>query len=168
MGGRIFARVHARWERAGGTEGRPESYPALFRQRAEGTIEEIRQFLQVLAAQGLPGHEAMAEQQNALLQAAHAHIELTILERFKSVVAEQEAGSGVGGILRKLYELFAVSLVEQHRGWYLERRLIPVGMSMGLGHRVDRLCAELAPDAEALVEAFGIPAQCLAAPIAGV
>ena len=32
----------------------------------------------------------------------------------------------------------------------------------------EAICAQLAPHAEALVDAFGIPAQCLAAPIAGV
>ena len=65
-------------------------------------------------------------------------------------------------------ELFALGLVEQHRAWYLERGLIPAEMSRALGYRIDRLCADLAPHAEALVDAFGIPDQCLAAPIAGI
>lgn len=157
-----------RWEQPAEAAGRPESLLALFWRRATGTVEEIRQFLQVLGGQGVQGHEAMAGQQNALLQAAHARVELVMLERFEVVVAEQGAEEGVGEVLRKLCELFALALVEQHRGWYLERRLIPAGMSMALGLHVDRLCAELAPEAEGLVEAFGIPAPCLAAPIAGV
>ena len=147
---------------------RPLSFDALFSQRTTGTIEEIRVFLQVLAKQGIEGHAAMTLQQTALLQAAHAHVERIILEQFAAVVSAQEQTNGLGRILRPLCELFALGLLEQHRAWYLERNLIPVGMSRALDHRIDGLCAELAPHAEALVDAFGIPAQCLAAPIAGV
>ena len=150
------------------TPGRPASFSALFTQRATGTIEEIRVWLQVLAGEGVEGHAAMTRQQTALLQAAHADVERIILEQFAAVVSAQESTNGLSQILRSLCELFALCLVERHRAWYLERNLIPAGLSRGLGYRIDTLCAELSPHAEALVDAFGIPAQCLAAPIAGV
>ena len=156
------------WKMPEPTSNRPRSFSALFTQRATETIEEIRVFLQVLAGEGVAGHAAMTRQQTALLQAAHAYIERIILEQFIVVISAQDPIDGLGQILRPLCELFALSLVEQHRAWYVERNLIPSGMSRALGYQIDSLCAELVPYAEALVDAFGIPAQCLAAPIAGV
>ena len=63
-------------------------------------------------------------------------------------------------------ELFALTLLEEGRGWFLENGLLTPGESRSLPGRVEALCARLAPRAVALVNAFGIPAQCLAAPIA--
>ena len=48
----------------------------------------------------------------------------------------------------------------------LENGLLSSARSRTLTQTVDRLCAELRRDAVALVDAFGIPPECLAAPIA--
>ena len=70
-------------------------------------------------------------------------------------------------VLGRLRELFERTLVEQHRGWYLENEIfLTPPQSRGLAGEIDALCAGLAADAGALVDAFGIPAQCLASPIA--
>ena len=50
--------------------------------------------------------------------------------------------------------------------WFLENGLLTPAESRSLSGRVEALCARIAPRAVALVNAFGIPAQCLAAPIA--
>ena len=65
-----------------------------------------------------------------------------------------------------LQELFVLTLLEEQRGWFLEHGLLTAKESKALPDRVEALCARLAPCAVALVNAFGIPAQCLAAPIA--
>ena len=150
------------------TSPRPGSYLGLFAQRAERMIEEVRIGLQVLAKAGATGQGAMARQQHALLQAALAYVERVVLASFAAILEAQPVDGALGATLRRVYELFAVSRLEEHRGWYLENRLLSPAISRGLSWRLDALCAELAPHAEKLVNAFGIPAQCLAAPIAGV
>ncbi len=62
--------------------------------------------------------------------------------------------------------LFALTLLEENRGWFLENGLLSADASKALPSAVETACAQLAPDALALVDAFGIPDQCLAAPIA--
>ena len=76
------------------------------------------------------------------------------------------AGTPLRGVLERLRDLFALGLIEQHRGWYLENGMIAAKQSKELAGTIDTLCAELAPESLALVGAFGIPAQCLASPIA--
>ncbi len=145
-----------------------QSHRQLFEVRERALIEEVRAHLRRLAGEGVGNHEALSRQQTRLLQAAHAHVERVTLETFERVVATETAATPVGGVLEALKELFTLGLLEQHKGWYLEAELLTIGASSALAGRIDELCRQLAPEAEALVEAFGIPAQCLGAPIAGV
>ena len=59
-----------------------------------------------------------------------------------------------------------MSHLEKGCAWFLENGLLSAARSRALTQTVDRLCAELRRDAVALVDAFGIPPECLAAPIA--
>ena len=52
------------------------------------------------------------------------------------------------------------------KGWYLENGVMSGVKSKALTRLVTRLCAEVSENAVALVDAFGIPDECLAAPIA--
>ena len=144
---------------------RPTSYSDLFAERARRTLSNVRLELKVRAGMGMEAHEAAASQQIALLDVAHAHVESVILQQFVAVV-QQHAGPPLEPILHRLCELFALSLLDQHRAWFLENDLLKTQHSRALSNLIDLHCAKLAPDALALVDAFGIPDQCLAAPIA--
>lgn len=139
----------------------------LFRIHERVTLEEVQAELERLAGAGVEALAAMAGQQTALLHAANACIERVILE---CVIAQVDRCTGedaaLAPTLRKLAELFACALIERDRGWYLENGYLTAAESKSMAGRVDALCAELAPDAVALVDAFGIPAEILAAPIA--
>ncbi len=69
-------------------------------------------------------------------------------------------------MLGGLHELFVLTLVEEQRGWFLENGVMTPAESKMLAEKDEARCALFAPRAVALVNAFGIPAQCLAAPIA--
>ena len=144
-------------------------YRELFRRRERGILDHLWARLQTLTKEeGRTEHEATARLQNLLLLAAGAYVERVMLEVFARTVAAQPDEGGERAILQKLYGLFAASLLEGHRGWFLEHGIISAGLSQAVPSVVEAACGELAGEAEALVEAFGIPAQCLAAPIAGV
>lgn len=67
-------------------------------------------------------------------------------------------------LLDDVTDLFALSTIESHRGWYLEHgRLTPVH-SKAVIHDVGVLCKDLAPHARTLVDAFAIPDAWLGAP----
>ena len=67
--------------------------------------------------------------------------------------------------LKRLADLFALAQLEAHKGWYLENRFMSGKQSKAITKLVNSLCEQVRHDAVALVDAFGIPDQCLAAPI---
>ena len=151
-----------------GNDGRVEGkgdFRSLFAGRERAMLGEIRVELARLALQGVDPFAAAAGQQMALLHAAHAHVERVILDAFEDGVERCE-DEALRAVLGRLRDLFALALIEQHRGWYLENEMLTPRESKALAGRVEALCATLVPEAEGLVEAFGIPAQCLDAPIA--
>jgi acyl-CoA oxidase len=69
------------------------------------------------------------------------------------------------GVLDRLCDLYALWNVERDRGWFQEHGRLTSPRSKAIGRTINRLCAEIRPQAAALVDAFGIPDAVLAAPI---
>ncbi len=140
-------------------------YLPLFAVRAQGMLDEIRADLARLTAGSTDAPRAAAQQQMKLPRLAHAWVERIILEQFGTAIACCE-DRGCADAFARLYDLFALTLLEENRAWFLENDLLSAEASKALPRAVEEQCARLAPDALALVDAFGIPDQCLAAPIA--
>ena len=112
--------------------------------------------------EGMDSFHAMNECQDHLVDLAHAHVERSIFESFRRVLGSH-AGSEVEGVLRDLSDLFALSCLEQGRVWYLESGYMEGPQTKSIRTVVNSLCGELRPSATALVDAFGIPDEVLAA-----
>lgn len=113
---------------------------------------------------GMDPFHAFRECLDHLLRLANAHAERVILEPFAAAV---EASSGEEReVLTLLRDLFALWRIEEDRGWFLETGHMEGVKTKAIRALVDRLCAETRRHALPLVEAWGIPDQCLAAPIA--
>jgi acyl-CoA oxidase len=69
-------------------------------------------------------------------------------------------------VLASLRDLHALSLIERERGWFLEHGRLSASRTKAITAEINRLCAELRPRAEMLVDAWGIPDELLRAPIA--
>ncbi len=142
-------------------------YLPLFVERERAMLADIQGELARLAGEGVDAQAAAARQQMRLFRLAQAHVERVVLEQFGAVVARvRHEDTALGEVLGALHELFALTLLEEQRGWFLENGLLTPAESKTLPEKVEALCAQVAPRAVALVNAFGIPAQCLAAPIA--
>jgi acyl-CoA oxidase len=100
-----------------------------------------------------------------LLDLAHAHVERVILERFDRMIATVQVQS-LKPVLKRLCDLFALSEIEFNKGWYLEHGALTGLKSRAVTREVDTLCREIRQEAVHLVDSFGIPDSCLAAPIA--
>ena len=64
-----------------------------------------------------------------------------------------------------MYRLYALSTIEKNKGWYLENEYLAGNKTKAIRRLVDKLCADLREDADALVNAFGIPEELIVAPI---
>jgi acyl-CoA oxidase len=109
--------------------------------------------------------DAFVDVQDHLVQLAHAEAERIVLDRFASAV-EAVDDEDVRASLDRLRQLFALSRIEDDLGWFLEAGYVESTKAKAIRGAVNALCDEVRPEAEALVDAFGIPDACLAAPIA--
>ena len=135
-----------------------------FRESA-ALLSAAQEFRRLTSKKRLDHYSAFAQMQRELIDLAHAHIERVILERFVRVIDTVQATS-LKIVLRRLCDLFALSQIEFNKGWYLEHGALTGLKSRAVSRQVDKLCLEIREDAVQLVDSFGIPDACLAAPIA--
>jgi acyl-CoA oxidase len=103
--------------------------------------------------------------QDHLLLAARAHIEARILEAFADAVDSVE-DDDARALLSRVCDLHALATIERDRAWFLEHNRLTPTRSKAVTGAVNDLCRQLRPFASLLVDAFGIPAEMLTAPIA--
>jgi acyl-CoA oxidase len=110
-------------------------------------------------------YTAFTRLQPELLELAHAYAERIILESFTEAINGLE-NRPLQAVLKRLADLFALTHLDEHRAWYLEQGVFTAAKSGAIRAVALRLCRDLRQEAVALVDAFGIPDACLAAPIA--
>jgi acyl-CoA oxidase len=100
-----------------------------------------------------------------VIESAKAHVDRLIVEAFARAVEECD-DDALKPVLERLFCLHALSRIEAERGYFFEHGRMTSPRSKAITKAVNRLCAELRPAAEALVDAFAIPDEVLGAPIA--
>ncbi|HXU45815.1 MAG TPA: acyl-CoA dehydrogenase [Thermoanaerobaculia bacterium] len=135
--------------------------------REEHLLATVAARLKKRLDRGVPSYRALVECQDHLLATARAHVERILLARFAEAIDEAPSlDAEIRAPLARLCDLFALSRLELDGGWFQEHGILAAAKAKAIRSQIDRLCGELAPDAVALVDAFAIPDECLAAPIA--
>lgn len=137
---------------------------SAFRYREGQILHSLTQRMRALIKGGRSAYEAGLRCQNHMLNLANAFVERIILEQFVEVIRKVE-DDDVRQILKRLSDLFALHTIESHKGWYLEQEYIAPVKAKAIRREVDSLCAEVRQSAAALVDAFAIPDELLAAEI---
>jgi acyl-CoA oxidase len=143
----------------------PEFHLHALRYREERLLTTAARRLKERIDQGLDSFEALNQCQDHLLSLSLAYVERVILERFQATLGELEDES-LRPVLGRLYDLWALWRIEHDRGWFLENGYLEGGKAKAIRALINTLLAQVRPDAPGLVEAFAIPDNCLAAPIA--
>jgi acyl-CoA oxidase len=133
--------------------------------REEHVISGVARRLKAGMDAGRAAFDVFNDAQDHVLLAARAHIDRVVLERFHAVIDAAD-DPGVAALLDRVASLHALSTLEAERGWYLEHGRLNGARTKAIIAAVNDLCAELRPHAELLVDAFGVPEACVAAPIA--
>lgn len=113
---------------------------------------------------GTDSFVAFLETQNQLLEMAQAYIDKMIVQEAYNKL--KKAPSALQATLKKVYQLHALKTIENNKAWYLENDYMEGRKAIAITKLIDKLCAELAPISDQLVEAFDIPDAVLKAPIA--
>ncbi len=142
----------------------PEFQLEAFKYREQKLLISVSQRMRDYLKKKIPGHDAFLRCQSHLLVLANAYVEHVILKQFINTVNAVE-DKKLKTVLKRLCDLYALSTMEEHKGWYLESEYMHPNKSKAIRRVVTRLCKEVRNDAGLLVDAFDIPKQCLAAPI---
>lgn len=135
-----------------------------FKYRESKLLIGVTQRMRGLLRKRVDPYNGFLRCQQHMIALAQAYVERLVLEQFSQAVASCDDQS-CKVILKKLCDLYALSTIEEHRGWYLEQDFMHGVKSKAIRRMVDKLCREVRGEAGFLVEAFAIPDNCLAAPI---
>ncbi|GIJ22421.1 acyl-CoA dehydrogenase family protein [Micromonospora lutea] len=94
--------------------------------------------------------------QDHVLTAAAAHIDRVTLEAFVAAI-EETADPAVRALLSRVCDLYALSVIEAHKGWLLEHGRLTPARSKAITAVVNGLLKELRPQMRTLVDGFAIP-----------
>jgi acyl-CoA oxidase len=142
----------------------PEYQVELFRFREEHSLDGVARRLKRGIDDGGDQFDVFNDAQDHVLETARAWIDRQILEKFQAGV--DEADGELKELLSKVCSLYALTTIEANGRWYFEHGRMTGPRSKAITRATNRLCAELAKEADKLVNAFGIPDAILAAPIA--
>jgi acyl-CoA oxidase len=137
----------------------------LFRWREEHVVSGVARRLKRGIDDGQDPFEVFTDVQDHVLLAARVHVERLLLEAFDGLVRRCDDAE-LAEVLDRLCSLHALAEVERDRGWFQEHGRLSGERSKAVISTVNRLCDELRPHALGLVDAFGIPDELIAAPIA--
>ncbi|MCQ9366772.1 acyl-CoA dehydrogenase family protein [Brevibacterium sp. 91QC2O2] len=138
--------------------------------------ERVRVMVAQLAGDLRPAAKASPEaaaelfnrHQHELIEAARAYVEMLKWEaidaQYKQI--DRAAHPAEAKLVKRLRDLFGLSLIEQHIGWHLMYGRLPMARARQVGPAIDRLCGLLADNALDVVEAFGFGPEHRRAPIA--
>jgi len=135
-----------------------------FQYREKQILNSAARRLKKLIDGGLDSYDAFNVVQHQMIEVAQAYLERVTLEQFY-IEIEKAKDVNCKAILTELCQLYALSQIEKNKGWFLEDGYMEGVKTKAIRKMVNQLCWEIRPNAVALVDAFGIPASCLAAPI---
>jgi acyl-CoA oxidase len=137
----------------------------LMEWREKHVLEGVARRMQRGASSGKDLFDVFNEAQDHVLLAARAHIDRIVLEHFVAAIDRCEDPQ-VAALLDLVCDLHVMATLEAERGWFLEHGRFTAPRAKAVTAAVNELCRQLRPHAETLVEAFGIPDESIAAPIA--
>jgi len=143
----------------------PKFHQHAFEYRTRRLTYTLAMRIRGYIKKGIPSYQAFLKVQTHLLALGKAYsIELAYatFTSFTSSIADEKNRE----LFRKLGTLYALSELRKDASWFLEQGYIGSSKSKAIRQRAERLCTELRPHIEVLVNGFGIPDHCMSAPIA--
>ena len=142
----------------------PEAQAFVLRYREDRLLGSVASRLKQLLDDGTDPFDAFTQCQDHLLQVAHAYVERLVATEFRAAIAA--APASVRPVLTDLADLHVLSGLERDAAWFLAAGVMEGNKAKAIRNLTLKLSASLAPVAEGLVDAFGIPDAVLGAPIA--
>jgi len=145
----------------------PAFHRSAFEYRERRLLVSAARRLKARIDEGEDTFRALNACQDHVVSLARAHVERIVLDAFQEGVVRAPE-PGLSEVLRQLATLFALSRIEEDRGWFLEAGYLGPAKSKAIRALVNRILGDVRSEAVPLVRAFGIPPEVLEAPAAGL
>lgn len=129
----------------------------MFEDREQYLLSSLARRLQA-RAKSMSAFDAFNSVQDHVMHTARAHIDRTVLEAFIAGIDRCEDAQA-RHILEMLCDLYALSVIESDKAFFLEHRLLSTERARAVNNGINERCRNLRPHAQTLVDAFGIPEQ---------
>ncbi|WP_137873603.1 acyl-CoA dehydrogenase [Rhodococcus sp. Q] len=129
----------------------------MFSDREEYLLSTAARRLQGASKREDDPFDAFNFVQDHVLRAAQAHIDRVVLEAFVAGI-DSCVDEAAAELLGDLCDLYALSVIEDDKAWFIEHRHLSVERAKAVTRGVNERCRSLRPHALTLVEGFGIPA----------
>jgi acyl-CoA oxidase len=133
----------------------------MFDERERHVLESLaRRYQQAMRLPKGSRFGAINDMQDHLLTLARVHTDRLVLGSFVAGIEACE-DQAAKRMLNKLCDLYVIENLEADRAWFTDHNFMTQARSKSLTKTLNHLCTELRPDALALVEGLGIPAEWL-------
>ena len=129
----------------------------MFEDREQYLLSTVTRRIRAKSKEMSP-FDAFNAVQDHVLETAKAHIDRIVLEAFVAGIASCPDG-GARHILNQLCDLYALSVIEDNKAWYMEHRFLSTDRAKAVTQGINERCRALRPVAETLVDGFGVPEQ---------
>lgn len=129
----------------------------MFEDREDYLLSSVARRLQGKSKE-MTAFDAFNAVQDHVLHAATAHIDRIVLEAFVAGIDSCEDAK-TRKLLDVVCDLYALSVIEDDKAWYIEHRYLSTERAKAVTRGINDRCRVLRPDAETLVDGFGIPEQ---------
>lgn len=129
----------------------------MFEDREEYLLSSVARRLRAKSSE-MSAFDAFNAVQDHVLHAATAHIDRVVLEAFVAGIDSCD-DEKAREILDLVCDLYALSVIEDDKAWYIEHRYLSTERAKGVTRGINDRCRRLRPYAKILVDGFGIPEQ---------
>lgn len=130
---------------------------AMFEERERYLLATVARRLRAKSKE-LSAFDAFNAVQDHVLHTARAHVDRVVLEAFVAGI-ESCTDPEARRVLDMLCDLYALSVIEADRAWFIEHRVLSTERAKAVTRGVNERCRTLRPFARDLVDGFGIPEQ---------
>lgn len=141
-----------------------EFHSDAFRYRREKLLYSVSSRMRDYLKKRINPFQAFLKCQVHMVELAHAFIDEIVYISFAKAV-DNAPNEEVKTVLKKLCKLYALDVIQEHKGWFLENDFMDGNKSKAVRRVHTKLISELRPEAMAIVDSFGIPEELLAAQI---
>jgi len=135
-----------------------------FRYREKKLLYTVSQRMQSYVKKRIDSNQAFLKCQIHFIELAKAYVDRLALRNFVAAI-DKMPESEAKNSFNLMCDLYAVDILLQNKGWYLENDYMEGSKTKALRRLKQKLYQEVRPRANTLVEAFGIPEELLGAKI---